>query len=100
MPNGLAYDPARLRRAARLPITRVGPTEFVVKGHDEFMYHVDLAGDPPCYCLDYQHRGGPTNPCKHTLAARLASGELPLLLALGEMLAKAERYLAEMEKAG
>lgn len=91
-----AYCPKRLRRAAVLAVKRIGPEQFVVRGQDEPFYTVSLACDPPCYCADYYHRGGPTNPCKHILAVRLHSGDSALILALGEMLLKAERHMEEL----
>jgi hypothetical protein len=83
-----AFDPARLRRAAQLAVQRIGATTFAVRGQEEPYYYVDLAGDLPCACKDAEFHG---SGCKHELAARLANGDMPLVMALGEMLLRAER---------
>jgi hypothetical protein len=95
MSNERAYDPNRLRRAATRPIKPIGPRQFYVKGNVEKVYTVDLDADVPCTCMDafYHGRG-----CLHELAARLASGELPLIQALGDMLLKAEQQNQALQR--
>jgi hypothetical protein len=90
-----AYEPGRLRRAATLAVKRLGPTRFAVRGQEEPVYRVDLAVDPPCYCKDSEYHG---RGCKHELAARLHSGDMALVQALGEMLLKAEQRSKELAR--
>jgi hypothetical protein len=92
-----AFEPNRLRRAVALlkGVERAGPRQYRVRGQDEPEYAVSLDGDPPCYCADYYHRGSPTNPCKHILAARLVDGDMALIQSLGELLLTAERARGE-----
>lgn len=92
------YTPGRLRSASRIPIKRTdNPREFFVlsRSRKEHWWPVNLDGDPMCYCEDNQHS---TEQCSHVLAARLASGDLTLLQALGEMLLTAEKNLKEHTK--
>lgn len=92
------YTPGRLRSASRIPIQRTdNPREFFVKSRSrkEHWWAVNLDGDPMCYCEDNEHS---TRQCSHVLAARLASGDVPLLQALGEMLVKAEERNAELSR--
>jgi len=92
------YTPGRLRSASRIPIQRTdNPREFFVKSRSrkEHWWAVNLDGDPMCYCEDNQHA---TRQCSHVLAARLASGDLALLQALGDMLLKQEQRNKELER--
>lgn len=82
------YDPARLRRASRLTVQRLGNGQFRVSGQHERYYDVDVTADIPCYCKDAEYHG---RGCKHELACRLASGDMALIQALGDMLAKAQQ---------
>lgn len=81
----LSHSPDRLRRAWRLVTTgrvkATGGRTFQVAGNAETVYAVDLDGDPCCYCLDSYYHGA-AHQCKHLLAARLASQDPSLLLAL------------------
>lgn len=87
-----AYDPARLRRAAVRPCERLGPNQVRVKGNVEPWYDVNLDLDTPCECVDARVRG---RGCLHELKARMVCGDLTLLQALGEMLARAEKHANE-----
>jgi uncharacterized Zn finger protein len=71
---GPGYRPDRLRRAWQLVksgrVKPLGGTRFVVAGNVEKVYHVDLAGDPMCYCRDQEYRSGQIKGfCKHVGAA-------------------------------
>lgn len=94
-PERGAYDPGRLRRAAQLAVKRLGPGQARVKGQDEPWYDVDLSADVPCYCKDAEFHG---RGCKHELAVRLASGDMGLIQALGEMLNAAQQRNAALER--
>lgn len=83
-----SYEPGRLRRAAQLAVKRLGPTTFAVRGQHEPFYRVDVTADVPCYCKDAEYHG---KGCKHFLAAQLASGNMALIQALGDMLLKAQQ---------
>jgi hypothetical protein len=89
------YEPGRLRRAAVLAVRHRGEQRYRVRGQDEPYYDVDLSADIPCYCKDAEFHG---RGCKHELAARLASGDQALRLALGEMLLQIERRNRELER--
>jgi hypothetical protein len=89
-----AYDPQRLRRAAQLAVRRISARQFAVQGRKEAR-HVDLDGDPQCECEDFYYNGSTIGPCKHILAARLASGDTALIQALGEQLLRAEKNIEE-----
>lgn len=92
------YTPGRLRSASRIPIRRTdNPREFYVKSRSRkgHWWAVNLDGDPMCYCEDNEHA---TRQCSHVLAARMASGDLSLLQALGDMLAKQEERTKELER--
>lgn len=82
------YDPARLRRALQCKGDQLGPRQFRVRGQDEPFYNVDLDGDPVCYCKDSEYHG---RGCKHELFARLASGDVALLQAAGDVLLEREK---------
>jgi hypothetical protein len=69
--------------------------QFRVRGQDEPFYDINLELDTPCTCADAWHRG---RGCKHELSARLASGEMPLIQALGEMLLAAQKKSEALEK--
>ena len=89
------YTPGRLRSASRIPIQRTdNPREFFVKSRSrkEHWWAVNLDGDPMCYCEDNENT---TRQCAHVLAARMASGDMALLQALGNMLQQAEENLKE-----
>lgn len=68
--------------------------QFAVQGTKEAR-HVDLDGDPQCECEDFYYNGSSAGPCKHILAARLASGDVALIQALGEQLLRAQKNLEE-----
>ena len=87
------YTPNRLRSASRIPIQRTAnPREFFVKSRSrkDHWWAVNLDGDPMCYCEDNENT---TRQCAHVLAARMASGDMALLQALGAMLQQAEENL-------
>lgn len=88
---GGEYEPGRLRRASMLAVKRVGPNQFRVRGQEEEFYDVNLDLDTPCSCMDAWHHG---RGCKHELSARLASGDMKLVMALGEMLLAKEKKSA------
>lgn len=85
------YEPSRLRRAALLAVKPIGPGVYRVKGEHEPYYDVEVTADVPCYCKDAEYHG---KGCKHFLAARLASGDMKLVMALGEMLLAKEKKSA------
>jgi hypothetical protein len=93
---GPGYRPDRLRRAWQLVksgrVKPLGGTRFVVAGNVEKVYHVDLAGDPMCYCRDQEYRSGQIKGfCKHVGAARLAQLDPALLDVISEWIATQER---------
>lgn len=89
------YEPGRLRRAAVLGVTELGPGLYRVKGQDEPHYDVEIHADVPCYCKDSEFHG---KGCKHFLAARLASGDMKLVMALGEMLLVRDKQNKALER--
>lgn len=89
------YDPARLRRAAQLVVRPLGPGQFRVSGQHQKWYDVDVTADVPCYCKDAEYHG---TGCKHLLAAQLASGNMTLIQALGDMLLRAQQRSDELER--
>lgn len=92
------YDPARLRRAARLWVKRVGEGMFQIEGKEQPHYDVDLNVDPPCYCKDSDYRMWARGKhCKHALAARLASGDMALIHGLADMIVLQERRKNEAD---
>ena len=90
----MAYDPARLARGATLAVRRLGDGEFAVQGSRGVRY-VNLKSDLPCDCEDADYRAN-RGPCKHVCAARLASGDMGLIQALGEMLLRREQRKEEV----
>src|SRR5690242_4270925 len=79
-----AHRADRLRRAWALVksgrVERLGGGRFRVAGNVEECYYVDLAGDPPCTCMDVWYRERSIQgQCKHLLAARLAGLDPALL---------------------
>lgn len=86
-----AYEPGRLRRAATRAVKQLGPRQFRVRGSHEAYWDVNLDLDTPCDCPDAQYHG---RGCLHELSARLASGDMKLVLALGEMLLAKEKRSA------
>lgn len=89
----MAYDPARLQRGSQLAVRQLGPGEFAVQGSRGVRY-VNLNSDLPCDCEDADYRAN-RGPCKHVCAARLASGDMALIQALGEQLLRREARKAE-----
>ena len=88
-------DPGRLMRASQLAVRPHGPGEYEVQG-SKFIRYVNLNSDQPCECEDCFFRGQRIrNNCKHTLAARMANGEWPLIQMLGNMLLTAQRARGE-----
>lgn len=65
-------DPLKLRKAARLPVVKVGRGQYQVGTHWVDLYNVDI---PDCDCEDYLWK---ENVCKHKLAAMLAEGQITL----------------------
>jgi hypothetical protein len=95
-----AYEPGRLMRASQLGVRPHGPGEYEVQG-SKFIRYVNLNSDQPCECEDCFYRGQRIrNNCKHTLAARLANGEMTLVRALGTMLLTAMRARGEEPEGG
>lgn len=94
-PERGSYEPGRLRRAAQLAVQRIGPGQARVKGQDEPWYNVDITADVPCYCKDAEFHG---RGCKHELAVRLASGDMALIAALGDMLHAAQQRTEALER--
>lgn len=95
MSEAEVVEPGRLRRAAVLAVRPHGPGEYEVQGSHTIRY-VNLNTDQPCECEDCFYRGARIrNNCKHTLAARLASGDMTLINALGALLLQAARARGE-----
>jgi hypothetical protein len=63
-------DPARLDRARKLKVERIGNRQFRVGKH-----YVDLNEADPCHCADKIWRLKDHEKCKHILAALLHEGE-------------------------
>ena len=91
--RSLAIEPGRLRRGLQRGVLKLGPREYRVEGRHQRYYDVGLDGDPQCYCKDSEHTG---MQCLHILAARLHDGDSKVIMAVGELLLKAENNLKEM----
>ena len=91
---GKGYDPSRLARGAVRAVKQLGPGEYAVAGNERPVYYVNLNSDLPCDCADSQFRSS-RGPCLHECAARLASGDMALIQALGEQLLRREARKAE-----
>jgi hypothetical protein len=90
-----AIDPARLLRAPTLVSKRVGPGQYKVASSSRagVFYWIDVNSDQPCECEDNQFGGG--RMCKHFLHCLLREGSESLLMALGQILLRNEKLLAE-----
>lgn len=71
----------------------MGPGQYMVQGHHEPVYYVDLSVDPPCTCADQQYHGP---GCLHELAARLQEHDPSVLHHLVEQIVKREARKAEV----
>ena len=90
-----AYERGRLERAAKRPLTRKAPMQYVVKGNDEPEYDVNLTIDTPCTCKDAMYHG---RGCLHELAAWMAEGDEGLLVAWGMLELRRQRASGDEEE--
>lgn len=66
-------------------VQHIAGSQYVVRGSHEKFYHVDIAEDPPCFCMDMEMRGEIIGWfCKHVGAARLASLDPELVAIVAE----------------
>lgn len=71
----------------------MGPHQYAIRGAGGAVHYVDTSADIPCMCKDAEFNGG--IQCKHLLYARMREGDEMVLLALGQMLVRAEEHRKE-----
>jgi hypothetical protein len=84
-------EPGRLRRAADLGVTPIGPRRYAVQG-SVAPWIVDLDNATPCRCPDAERRTT-VGPCKHLLASMLAE-RIPAAVEALKRLRREDEYAA------
>ena len=90
-----AIEPRRLLSAATIVSEKVGHGQYRVQSRSRkhIVYNIDVYSDQPCDCEDSQYGHG--RMCAHWLHCRMREGDELTLLALGQVIVRAQKAIAE-----